>query len=379
MAIISNQNNYLAVETSPITCADLFCGAGGLTLGFCQAGGRPIAAVDNDKKSIETYTTMFPMCNQVFMGDIESWDTRLSSSPDVVIGGPPCQGFSLARGFRFVDDPRNHLYKWFVEFVRITKPSWVVMENVPGITNIGKGIVLQQIYEDFRRVGYDLDHKVINMARYGVPQTRTRAIFVGNRNGTRFNWPEPTHTSINDVRSDDEQLFAHLQEPYVSVGQALGDLPWPLGKYIAHRANSKMRGPRNRLVEKDPAFTLRVRGDEFAFCDKPAEGAFAPGPVPDVEPLYQPVQNKFQEMMREEAPPWLADYEPFSEKQKPIKKLKGNRRLSVREQARLQTFPDWFSFSGTPYAQGRQIGNAVPPLFARELFRKIIDQLNQSK
>jgi hypothetical protein len=155
------------------------------------------------------------------------------------------------------------------------RPLWVVMENVPGIINIGGGIVLRQIHEDFRKIDYLLDCKVINMAAYGVPQTRSRAIFVGNRLGQEFIWPKPTHFARTEGQGG---LFKSTRF-YIPVEQALGDLPWPMGKYFSHRANSMMRGPRNREVDSSPSFTLRVRGDEFALCATPAKGAFIPGPL----------------------------------------------------------------------------------------------------
>lgn len=356
------------------TCIDLFCGAGGFTLGFCQAGGIPIAAVDHDQDAMETYQQMFPICDETYCGDIETW--RPSSSlrgVDVVIGGPPCQGFSLARGLRFVDDPRNHLYKEFVRLVAELQPAWIVLENVEGITNIGEGVILRQIYEDFQEIGYRLDHRVITMADYGVPQTRKRAIFVGTRTNAQFTWPAPTHRPLKEVQLN---LFNEYQ-PYVSVSQALSDLPWPMGRYFAHRANSQMRGPRNRRADIDPAFTLRIRGDEFALCEEPASGAFIPGPLPEIEFVYRPAATTFQQLMRETPPPWITDYQPPPSSDLPPQELKGTRRLAVQEQARLQAFPDWFKFSGRPYAQGQQIGNAVPPLFARQLFREILSLLDE--
>jgi DNA (cytosine-5)-methyltransferase 1 len=368
-----NPSRYLSGTHSSPACIDLFCGAGGLSLGFSQAGGVPVAAVDNDPASMETYQSMFPMCRETYVGDIESWYPRADlHSVDVMIGGPPCQGFSLARGFRFVDDPRNHLYKQFVRLVEQFRPSWIVMENVQGITNIGKGVILKQIYEDFEKIGYWLSHKVINMADYGVPQTRKRAIFVGSRTSTTFTWPEPTHVPLN---GKPRTLFDE-RDYYVSVKQALEDLPWPMGQYFAHRANSQMRGPRNRNVDTDPAFTLRVRGDEFALCEEPATGAFVPGPLPDVDFVYRPATTPFQEAVRESPPTWIGEVKSFLVDDRPPSRLIGSRRLSIREQARLQTFPDWFEFKGRPYAQGRQIGNAVPPLFAKRLFESIFEHLN---
>ena len=354
------------------TCVDLFGGAGGLSLGFAQAGGLPLAAVDNHADSTATYRRMFPMASDVHCGDIEAWSPsrKYIGKVDVLIGGPPCGGFSLARGLRFVDDPRNHLYKHFVRLVRFFRPAWIAIENVPGITNIGDGVILKQIYEDFDELGYALSHRVVNMAQYGVPQTRTRAIFVGNRQGRAFEWPTPTHAPEGKLSP---QLFRDWR-PYVPVGDALGDLGWPMGAYIAHRANSKMRGPRNRRVDIDPAFTLRVRGDEFGLCENPATGPFAPGLVPDTPMSYGSISHPYQVLMRESPPAWICRRR-VPRRSGAIPPLVGSRRLALREQARLQSFPDWFEFEGRPSSQSRQVGNAVPPLFARILFERVFDAL----
>ena len=364
---------YEICNDSAPTCIDLFCGAGGLSVGFTQAGGRPILAIDNDHDCIITYKNMFPICNEVICTKIEDWipDDSLCNI-FLICGGPPCQGFSLARGFRFVDDPRNHLYKEFVRIVKLLKPMWVVMENVPGIMSIGDGIILRQIHEDFDKIGYKISCRVINMAEYGVPQIRKRAIFVGSRIYDYRNWPRKTH---RHMKIDHQAALFSADQilPYVTIKQAICDFRLPLGKYFAHRANSKMRGPRNRKVENEPAFTLRVRGDEFALCSKEATGAFVPGPMPTCEIEYQDPSNSFQLLMREKPPQWFnGNYNPPRTNNKPPGLLRGTRRLTTRELARLQTFPDWFSFSGTTYSQFKQIGNAVPPLFARQLFDSIL-------
>ena len=359
------------------TGIDLFCGAGGLSLGFCQAGGRPIAAVDNDLDSITTYRRMFPICGDFHHGPIENWIPHIERDRvDVVMGGPPCQGFSTARGLRFVDHPKNHLYKEFVRIVNELHPQWFVMENVPGLLSIGKGVILKQIHEDFQRVGYWVESRVVNLADYGVPQTRRRAIFVGSRTARSFEWPVPTHAK----RRKSEQRLFDIVDPYVSVGDALSDLPWPLGKYIAHRANSQMRGPRNRDLWSEPSYTLRVRGDEFGILNAPTNGVFAAYTPVEQDIVYTKATNTYQELMREEPPPWLLDdYQTPRIIRRQPGALEAPRRLAIREQARLQSFPDWFVFSGTDYSQGRQIGNAVPPLYAKSLFLHIFSCLEDGK
>lgn len=361
---------YSINKNSP-TCLDLFCGAGGLSTGFAMAGGNPLGGVDFDHDSIQTYKKNFPFAGDTACQSIQDWKPMTKPGlVDVIIGGPPCQGFSLARGQRFVDDPRNSLYKYFIKIVKMYKPKWVVMENVEGITNIGDGIVLAQILEDFANIGYHLEYKVVNMALYGVPQKRKRAIFVGNRSGHSFSWPFEAYTEHKSLKKE-----TNNQKPFNSVNFALSDLILPQGNYFSHRANSQMRGPRNRCAHTDPAFTLRVRGDEFALCENPATSAFIPGPVPMEDITFRPPQNELQELLRVMKPKWVADNTLKSVKRKTLPELKGTRRLTIREQARLQTFPDWFTFEGRITSQAKQIGNAVPPLFAFQLFRELFKTL----
>lgn len=357
-----------APRATGMTAIDLFSGAGGLSLGLQLAGGSPVGGVDFDEDSINTYKSNFPRALYTHCGAIEDWNPAPSlEGTNVIIGGPPCQGFSLARGQRFVDDPRNSLYKHFVRTVEEVRPEWFVLENVEGILNIGGGLIREQIFEDFEIAGYTVAVRVINMADYGVPQRRRRAIFVGHRNGKEFHWPDPMHSKLggNDVSDD---LPRHR-----SVYDALGDLDLPQGNYFAHRANSQMRGPRNRVVATEPAFTLRVRGDEFALCEHPAESSFIPGAKPD-EPLSARAPgNVFQELMQGWLPEGGTSHALARTTSRP-KKLKGTRRLTIREQARLQSFPDAFNFTGSVVSQARQIGNAVPPLFGKVLFESIAAQ-----
>ncbi len=348
---------------------DLFSGAGGLSLGFLMAGGRPCGSVDMDGDSIRTYSSNFPMAIFNYSESIEGWTpTKIERKIDVVMGGPPCQGFSLARGTRFLDDPRNSLYKHFVRVVADIRPRWVVMENVEGILNIGGGSILQHVLEDFAQVGYSLDYRVVNMAAYGVPQTRRRAIFVGNRGSRRFQWPEESHNKFE--ASTSPTLFG-VKPRFLSVNDALSDLNLSYGSYFAHRANSQMRGPRNRIANEQPAFTLRVRGDEFAVCEHPAVSAFIPEHRVE-EPSSQVLaKNSFQEIMQI-LPSW-GETPLRIVKRSNRKRVEGSRYLTIREQARLQSFPDWFSFAGNRVSQSKQIGNAVPPLFAARLFEAIFN------
>ena len=254
------------------------------------------------------------------------------------------------------------------------------MENVQGILNIGGGIIRQQIFEDFFDAGYRVDVRVVDMAQYGVPQRRKRAIFVGNCLDVDFVWPSATHARrdivFNHGRSSLDLPDPARALPEVAVNEALSDLHLPQGNYFSHRANSKMRGPRNRDAHVDPAFTLRVRGDEFALCEIPAESSFIPGDRPHEPTFVRQPANEFQRIMQTYVPRWKdRSAQGMERREAAIQKLEGTRKLTMREQARLQSFPDAFTFIGTPVSQSRQIGNAVPPIFGRALFSAIRSQL----
>jgi DNA (cytosine-5)-methyltransferase 1 len=180
------------------TVLDLFCGCGGLSLGFEKAGYDVLLGIDIWKDALETYKFNHHNSN-VLCADMSSLKGVEVSSfldgkkVDVIIGGPPCQGFSIA-GKRIVDDERNKLYKGFVRMVAYFKPRAFVMENVPNILSIGGGVVKQSILEDFQELGYNVETRVLLASDYGVPQNRRRAVFVGLYNGVfDFNIPTVEH------------------------------------------------------------------------------------------------------------------------------------------------------------------------------------------
>ena len=145
----------------------LFAGAGGMDLGFMNAGFEIMWANDFDEDSVKTYRRNFG--DHIILGDIEKIRTKnMPDNPDVVIGGFPCQGFSIANLGRSVDDNRNKLYKQMLRVIRVKKPKYFVAENVAGILTLGKGIVMQKIIKDFRSIGYKVDYKILNAADYGV-------------------------------------------------------------------------------------------------------------------------------------------------------------------------------------------------------------------
>ena len=175
---------------------DLFSGAGGFSLGFDNKGFQNVFSIDIEPNFCKTYKYNFSN-HQLIEKDIcELSDSEIeylknSQNVDVVIGGPPCQGFSIAGniGRKFIDDPRNRLFKEFVRVVKVIKPKFFVMENVARLYTHNKGETRKEIIKDFERLGYKVDCKILNSADYGVPQVRKRVIFIGSKESEKIEFP----------------------------------------------------------------------------------------------------------------------------------------------------------------------------------------------
>lgn len=178
---------------------DLFSGAGGLGLGFEQQGFQNVFSVELNKEIAKTYKYNFPK-NHLIIDDIRNISNaqikklQENKSIDVIVGGPPCQGFSIAGniGRKFIDDPRNHLFKEFVRVVDVIKPKIFVMENVAHMATHNHGKTIKEICNEFRNIGYHVQYKVLNAVNYGVPQNRRRIFVVGTSNNLKFGYPTPS-------------------------------------------------------------------------------------------------------------------------------------------------------------------------------------------
>lgn len=309
-----------SMPASDYRFVDLFCGAGGMTQGLLQAGFQPVASVEVNPIASTTHIKNFPDCHH-FCDDIKNLNSQnlLSKigSPEVhlVVGGPPCQGFSVA-GKRDPNDPRNRLFREFVRIVSEIRPWYVVMENVPGILTIQKGAVKQAICEAFEEIGYpDVSVAVLESAAYGIPQIRPRAIFIANRFGMPNPYPKP-------------QLLA---EQYTAIESAIDDLPeYTRIPEINHEWTRHSAQYMERLAKVPPGGSLYA-----SYAD--AFKRQYPG-----KPSMTVKENHGGTHIH----PYL------------------NRVISAREMARLQTFPDSFIFEGSMKKAMWQIGNAVPPRLA---------------
>jgi DNA (cytosine-5)-methyltransferase 1 len=303
------------------TAISMFSGAGGMDLGFMQAGFKIIWAVDWNAFATKTYEKnleLKPLCKNI---------SRVKNFPhaDLVIACNPCQGFSII-GKRDPRDSRNYLYREIVRCLRQVRPRYFVVENVKGLTTLYKGKFLSLMLRSFKRAGYNVHFKLLNAKDYGIPQDRLRVFLVGIRKGLpgAFAFPQKTH--------------GPGLKPYVTMKDALVGLPNPAKDDYYDGPFRFYYMSRNR----------RRLWNEVSYC----------------------IQSYARDIpLHPSSPPMIfisRDHWTFAG---PVKKY---RRLSVRECARLQTFPDDFEFYGPLGSKYRQVGNAVPPKLARILAENLL-------
>ena len=354
-----------------INCLDLFCGAGGFSYGFMYEDINILLGIDNDNKAIETYNNNH---NGVgIVKDLREMKTKevLKLIPrkniDIIIGGPPCQGLSLS-GPRMMDDPRNQLYKSFVKIVRDIKPEVVVLENVPGLVSLFKGNIKNAILDEFTSLGYQMDYKILRASDFGVPQHRRRVFFVGMRNKF-FKFPVPCY-------SDEIELPTNMKR-MITCSEALSDLPLldnetfigsDIQEYLCEPQNDFQQSMRtkSKYVYNHIA---SVHSDKIRNIIR----LVPPGKNYKALPEHLQETRKFNvawTRFPENAPAPTIDtghrhHFHYSACRVP----------TVRECARIQSFPDHFIFTKNKSQQFRQVGNAVPPLLAMHLAKEIICQI----
>jgi len=339
---------------------DVFCGAGGLSLGFERAGFEVVKAIDFDRYAVQTYNhnRNCAVAEEKNIIDVDDDFIKNLGRVDGMIGGPPCQGFSTA-GQRIIDDDRNKLYREYFRILGQVQPKFFVIENVTGLLTFGKGIVRDDIIKRADALGYKLFYKTLDASKYGVPQVRLRVIFVGIRKELckkDFVFPEGTSTPI-------------------SVIDAIGDLPSldsgeDKTKYRLKPSTTyqkKMREGVKVLTNHD--LSVHTEKTKRIIAKIPEGGSVMSLPESEREGRnYHALLRK----MDRSKPSLCIDtghrtYFHFEEKRIP----------STREVARLQSFPDSFEFLGPRNDQQRQVGNAVPPILAEVIANAVRDFLKK--
>jgi DNA (cytosine-5)-methyltransferase 1 len=406
LKLISPQNGKRSASktetASPLVTIDLFCGAGGITEGFRQAGFKCLYGNDCMPEAIETFSFNHSAAwaDNLDIGDIDPHKVRdhlgvKRGSLDALVGGPPCQGFSINAPGRFLQDRRNALFKDYVRFVQEFEPKTFLFENVPGLLSLGDGKVFREILGEFAILGYNVTAKILFAAHYGVPQERWRLILLGSRLG-EIDPPSPTHYASGRANfrgggtltfqltpADKVQLL-----PAVTVGEAIGDLPrLKIGegaetiRYTARPHSDYARAMRNPegITFNHFAARLSKQNIERMKYIKPG-GSWRDIPRPllplgmkrarksDHTKRYGRLRNDglASTVMTKCDPHWGPVFLPDQD-----------RSLTAREAARFQSFPDHYRFLGSRVSQYEQAGNAVPVLMAKAIALQIRAHLEE--
>lgn len=363
------------MRNNKLVAIDLFCGCGGFSYGFQQAGFEMALGIDIWKDATVTYKHNISEA-QVINDDITSVSVAdilkkvgmKAEDIDVIIGGPPCQGFSVS-GKRMIDDPRNKLYKSFVEIVDEIRPKVFVMENVPGLIRLFGGKVKEQVLSDFSAIGYRVDVQQLSSDDYGVPQQRKRVFFVG----------------LNEQKISKDVDFVFPKAEYgeglksvVTCKDAISDLDFvpddvSMGEDIPYEIPAQSEY--QRLMRKN---SNSIKNHSITIHKEQTKNIIAM--VPDGG-NYKDLPEELQSTRKVHIA-WTR-----MNSQKPCFTIdtghnhhfhyKENRVPTVRESARIQSFPDRFEFIGIKTSQLKQVGNAVPPLMAEAIAKQVIDVIER--
>jgi len=382
------------IDSKAPTAISLFCGAGGCSLGFKNAGYNLLFANDNNPAAIRTYKENFPktICSLENIDKLNfkqiMIDTELNPGElDILVGGPPCQGFSTA-GLRFWDDPRNHLLKSYVVALSTIKPKWFIMENVEGLLTSKKGIYIYEVVKSFIELGYLIRIEKIYSQEYGVPQRRKRVIIVGNLLGHDFQMPDATIKISGQIFRNSDVNIQHaikgLPPATNSHKEKLTYNTTPIDDFDAF-----LRNGTNIITDH---YYPKVNGVQLERIS-----ALMPGQT--MKNLPEKLQH---ESFKKRANRRVADGMPTEKRggapsglkrlhpNEPCLTITGaatrefihpeeNRPLTIRECARIQTFPDSFVFHGNATQKIQQIGNAIPPMLARIFAKHIRDNYGFDK
>ena len=398
-------------KNKKLKVAGLFSGCGGLDLGFIQAGYEVVWANDFNPDAVVTYKKNIG--NHIICGDISKIkSSEIPDDFDVLLGGFPCQGFSIANSKRNMGDSRNFLYLEMLRIIKDKKPKFFVAENVKGLLSMEKGRVINMIVNDFSKLGYKVDYKLLRASDYGVPQHRERVFIIGNRIGVENPFPKISHGISNN-------LFENNLKPFVSVKEVVGHLSEirisikPLKikdktiyNHIARtNVHDEFWGRKHPINQHDICDYLKFWRDKSGWSTKKVDEHFGyaytaghwfrkdnnSGSIPNPKDWWElkkilKFDSKYDKAVTElELKPitfeqslrinnWDTPSDTITATGPEIHPNK-ERRMSVRECAIIQTFPDDFIFEGALGSMYKQIGNAVPVLLGKKVAMEIKKKL----
>ena len=352
-------------KKNTLNFVDVFSGAGGLSCGLELAGHTCLLGVDHDQHAINTFAKNH-IHAQTFCGDIRKLSTKAlkellnGQTVHAVVGGPPCQGFSTA-GAGNPEDVRNHLFLEFIRVVKVTKPYFIVMENVTGLVAKKNEATLKSIFKKFNRLGYNMDVQVLSSHNYGVAEKRRRTIFIGTRINEQPLFPQITHddvskgrikntVTVGDIFKDLSDTSGHIHNHDLKAATLRNKIDEkriakiPEGKGIRYERDEKAYFTKSLKLNVDWA---NLRENRFRQCKYQRLDSSKPGPtiMTNRHSYYHPTENRY---------------------------------LTAREAAKIQSFPNNFIFTGPTSSQWRQIGNAVPPLLGFAIGKALTNMLKHS-
>lgn len=364
----------------------LFSGAGGFSYGFANAGLKPAFGAELNKDACKSYElNVGSPCHQIDLGTVKPTILKEMTggvSPFVIIGGPPCQGFSTA-GPRNAGDPRNQLIFNYLAIVEELAPTWFIFENVEGLLTSGGGQDLARLVREFLVLGYSIRLQKVNLAAYGVPQTRKRVLIIGNRLGINFDFPAELYSydSGKAKKASTLPLAPSVDEALAGLGPASTDK----ASIVAYSSTAPMGGYDGLMRVGNGGLGVTQHFYNSGSSDKMRVELLKPG-----QTMKDLPQELWHESFRRRANRRVADGMPTEKRggaPSGIKRLHGNlqsltitgaasrefihphehRPLTIREAARIQSFPDKYQWAGNSASVIQQIGNAVPPIASQRL------------
>ena len=349
---------------------DLFAGVGGLSLGFEMAGFSVLLANEYDEEIANAYVVNHKKVKMI-VDDITKIDFANTFLPfkgkvDVIIGGPPCQGFSQKGQRKLIDDKRNYLFRYFIKTVELLTPKYFVMENVPNILTSGKGLFKNEIIDFFSKLGYSISYGVVDASEFGVPQTRKRALIIGKKGKEKPLFPKGNYKKVTIWEAIGDLSFLESGEGSETQDYRME----PKSAYQKEmRKNSKVL--LNHCATKHSKVTLKrlhmipPNGGKELLPEEEKTKSIYSGTWTRMRANKQSVTIT----TRFDTPSSGMFTHPFL-----------NRAITVREAARIQSFPDTFIFTGSKQSQMKEVGNAVPPKLAFAIAKTIIqDDMEETK
>ncbi len=346
---------------------ELFSGAGGMGLGAENAGIDVKLAVEKDPYAAMTYLKNHSQTTVVIedIKKVTEYKFNRGKQPVILFGGPPCQGYSNSnRKTRISKNPKNWLFKEFIKSVSSIKPDWIVIENVPGLKNMDKGFFLEEICNDLHRIGYTPNFKILNAADFGVPQKRERIFIIASRDGIAFEFPEGkfknNHIPVLDAISD---------LPKLSNGDKKDKLLY-MSKPSSDYAR-KMRGRLRKVTQNYVSKNNDVVIERYTHIPQGGNWKNIPQELMNNYKDFTRCHHGIYRRLKEDEPAFvIANY-----RKSMLIHPTEDRGLSLREAARLQSFPDHYIFLGPLMSKQQQVGNAVPPILAEAVFNKIQESI----